>query len=127
MKFFRNPCFLIGIAVILAGVGLIVTSLLLFRDSPKEISRAELEQLIANKGLIDGRVAPTPYTGVYQVEGKRKVGTGIRKAGTQTERIFISTHLDEAQIKSLLEPTSTKMEMPGQSMRGQWISIISTL
>jgi cell division protease FtsH len=127
MKFFRNPYFLIGIAVILAGIGLIVTSLLQFRDSPKEISRAELEQLIANKGLIDGRVAPTPYPGVYQVEGKRKVGTGIRKAGTQTERIFISTHLDEAQIKSLLEPTSTKMEMPGQSMRGQWISIISTL
>src|SRR5438094_669110 len=82
---------------------------------------------ISFKGLIDGRVTPTNYSGVYRVEGKRKVGTGLRKAGTRTERVFISTHLDEAHIKSLLDATGTKIEMPDHSMRGQWVSVISTL
>src|SRR6185295_12693454 len=102
MNFLRNRRFLIGSSLIVAGLALIVTGWLLLRESPKEINRAALEQLIACKGLIDGRVTPTPYPGVYLVEGARKVGTGLRKAGTRTERIFISTHLDETQVKSLL-------------------------
>src|ERR1051325_2354372 len=120
MKFLRNRLFLIGSALVLAGVALIVTGFVLFHESPKELARAELEQLIASKALIDGRVTPTLYPGIYQVEGKRI-------AGNKIQRVFISTHLDEAQVKSLLEPNGTKIEMPGQSMRGQWLSILSTL
>jgi cell division protease FtsH len=120
MKFLRNRFFLIGSALVIAGVALIVTSVVLFRDPAKEITRTELEQLIANKGLISGRVTPTPFTGVYEIEGKRKLGD-------KTQRVFISTHVDEAQVKSLLAQPDTKLELPGQSMRGQWISIISTV
>jgi len=119
MKYLRN-------LYVLAGIGLVVLSLLttsavlLFRNPPKEITRAELEQLIDSKGLIQGRVTPTPYPGIYEIEGKRKIGSKI-------ERIFVNTHVDEAQVKSLLAQTGTKIEMPGQSMRGQWIGLISTL
>src|SRR5262245_54873443 len=116
MKFLRNRYFLIGSGLIVAGVALIIVALLLFRSPPKEITRPELEQLIASKGLLDGRVTPTPYAGVYEIEGKRKVGTGLRKVGTRTQRIFISTHLDDTQVKSLLAQTGAKMEMPGQSL-----------
>src|SRR5436190_21056994 len=105
MKFLRNPYFLIGSALVLAGVAAIITGFLLFREPPKEMTRAELEQLIAGKALIDGRVTPTPYAGIYEIEGKRKLGP-------KTQRVFISTHLDEAQVKSLLEAAGTKIEMP---------------
>src|SRR4051794_40774538 len=119
MKYFRNPYVLSGVGLIIVGIA-VICSVLFFRHPPKEISRSELEQIIATKTLVDGRLTPTPYTGVYELEGKRQVGQ-------QTQRIFISTHLDEGQVKGLLAQTGAKLEIPGQSVRGQWLSIVSTL
>jgi len=119
MKYFRNFYVLGGIGLIVAGL-ITMSAALLLRNPPKEIARAELEQLIESKGLIQGRITPTPYPGIYAIEGKRKIGNKI-------ERIFINTHVDEAQVKSLLAQIGTKIEMPGQSMRGQWVSIVSTV
>ncbi len=119
MKYLRNGYVLAGIGLIFVGF-LAMGAALWFRNPPKEITRAQLEELIASNGLIRGRVTPTPYTGIYEIEGKRKIGE-------KTGRIFISTHVDETQLKSLLAQADAKLEMPGQSMRGQWINIVSTV
>ena len=119
MKYLRNGYVLAGIGLIFVGF-LAMGAALWFRNPPKEITRAQLEELIASNGLIRGRVTPTPYTGIYEIEGKRKIGG-------KTGRIFISTHVDETQLKSLLAQADAKLEMPGQSMRGQWINIVSTV
>ena len=108
MKFLRNRYFLIGSGLIVAGVALIIGGVLLFRSPPKEITRPELEQLIASKGLIDGRVTPTPYAAVYEIEGKRGVGTGMRKVGTRTEYARRTTTQNRERasrrMRSLLMP-----------------------
>ena len=119
MKYFRNLYLVVGIGLIVGGVTAIVLALAL-RNPATEIKPIELEGLLATKGLSDARVTPTPYAGIYEVEGSRKVGK-------KTVHIFIRTHLDEAQVKTILGDAEAKVEMPGQSMRGQWISILSTL
>ena len=119
MKYFRNLYVIGGIGLIVAGIAIICCTIY-FHKPTKEISRSELEQIIASKTLVDARITPTPYTAVYEVEGKRQVGK-------ETQRVFISTHLDESQVKALLAQSGAKLEMPGQSLRGQWVSIVSTL
>jgi cell division protease FtsH len=127
MKYFKNLKLVIGGALlILVGAGSIGYGLS-HKTPSREINRAELEQLMEAKAIAEGRVTPTPYPGIYNVEGTHKVGRGIHKAGQKTEKVYITTHLDEAQVKALLAQSSTKVEMPGQGMRGQWVNIVSTL
>jgi cell division protease FtsH len=64
--------------------------------------------------------SPTPYAGIYHVEG-------TRKAAGKSERVFVTTHLDETQVKSLFEQSGLKVDLPGQGLRGQWVSALSTL
>src|SRR4051794_13721317 len=118
MKRFRNPKRIAGLILVVLGIALITAY---FCHAPAhEITRAELNSLIENKQIRDGRVLPTPYAGIYHVEG-------ARPAGAQTEHFFVTTHLDDAQIKALLEQSGVKVEMPGEGFRGQWINIVSTL
>ena len=120
MKYFKNPKLaLIGVAVILLSTATIITACLL-HSSVKEISRGELDGLLEAKGISDGQIIPTPYAGIYRVEG-------IRKAGAKKQKFFVTTHLDEAQVKTLFGQSGIKVQMPGQGMRGQWVNIVCTL
>jgi cell division protease FtsH len=120
MKFFKNLSFVIpGVLLILVGAGAISYGLTK-RTPSREINRVELDQLMQGNAIADGRVTPTPYPGIYYLEG-------THKAGKQTEKVYITTHLEEAQVQSLLSQNSIKIEMPGQGMRGQWVNIVSTL
>src|SRR4051794_2297774 len=124
MKYFKNLKLVIpGALLILAGTGSIGYGLS-HRTPSREINRVELDQLIEAKAIANGRVTPTPYPGIYNVEGTHNVGKGIHKAGQRTEKIYISTHLDEAQIKALLAQNTTKVEMPGQGIKGEWVKIV---
>lgn len=109
--------------VIAVVIGIIVCGFFLirsFRSPSHEISRTELSQLIHSKGLMDGKVTPTPYTGIYLVEAQRMVGG-------KAERIYIITHLDEAQIKDLFELNGIKVNVPGQGGREAWVNILSAV
>lgn len=120
MKHFKNLNLVIGGALlILVSAGSIVLSLS-HRSPSREINRVELEQLIESKTLADGRILPTPYAGIYYIEGSHKVGQ-------KSEKVYITTHLEEGQVKTLLAANTAKVEMPGQGMRGQWVNIVSTL
>jgi cell division protease FtsH len=118
MKYLKNPWIIAGVSLII--IGLTVIGFFVFRTPSHEITRAELEQLIETKAVIEGQVMPTPYAGIYRVEGARKVNSKL-------EHFFVVTHLDEGQLKALFELTAVKIDMPGVGMRGQWVNIFSTV
>src|ERR1051326_7290714 len=127
MKYFKNLYLVAGGALlVLVGAGSIGYGLS-HRTPSREINRVELEQLMEAKAIADGRVTPTPYPGIYYLEGIHNVGRGIHKAGEKIEKVYITTHLEEAQVKALLAQNTTKVEMPGQGTRAQWVNIVSTL
>src|ERR1051325_5801363 len=99
MKFFKNVKFVAGCALI--ALGSVLIALWVFRTPAHEINRAELEQMLQSQGLLHGHVSPTPYAGIYHVEG-------TRKSGAKQERVFITTHLDGAQIKKLCDQTRSE-------------------
>jgi cell division protease FtsH len=118
MKLTRKLKMATGISLMLLGI--ILIALWFMRVPSREMSRAELEHLIQANTLGEGRVTPTSYAGMYYVET-------LHKEAGKTEKLFITTHLDEAQLKSLFAQPGLKVDMPGSGARGQWINIISTL
>ena len=104
---------------------LLVSSTLLsvhfLRTPTREITNAELSQMIQEGKTGKGEVQPAPmYSSIYHVEGKRQV------AG-RAEKYSVTTHLDDAQLKALLAQPNMKLDMPTSGMRGQWVTIVSTL
>ena len=101
-------------------LGLTVILLWAFRAPSREIARAEMEQLIQSGGLSETRLTPTPYAGIYHVEG-------TRQNGGRPENVFLTTHLDEADVKAFFEQRGLKVELPGQGFRGQWVNVVGSL
>src|SRR5208337_3818970 len=118
MKFTRNRKWaaLIGLLVVA-----LVLRLMLFSRSPqRELNRAEFEHLLQTHGLADGRAVPTPFAGIYHVEG-------TRQSKSKTEKVFITTHLDEAQVKALFEQAGLKVDVPGEGWHGQAVNACASL
>src|SRR5215831_5753511 len=115
----KNSKFIAGIVMIVLGLGLIAGGVFL-RPQPHEITRAQLGDLIQQQQIIKGTATPTAYAGIYRVEGTRKIDKG-------TQQFFVTTHLDEAELKNLFAQNAIKIDMPGQGFRGQWISLLSTV
>jgi cell division protease FtsH len=86
----------------------------------REVTGAELDGWLAAKSVSAVQVTPTFFTAVYTVEGKHSMGD-------RSERFTATTHLDEAQLKSLLAENGAKLNLPGQSLRAQWLNVVSTL
>jgi len=101
-------------------VGLVLVSAWIRHVPAVEITMPQLQALIDSAGLIDGQVTPTPYTGIYRVEGRRKTDSRL-------EKVYITTHLDETQVKTLFAQKNIKVDMPGSGIRGQWVNIVSTV
>jgi ATP-dependent Zn protease len=118
MKFLKYIKLVAGCALIVTGLTLL--GIWYFRTPSREITRAELDQFVQAKTLTDGRVRPTPYAGIYHLEGKHKLSG-------KSERVFVTTHLDEAQTKALFDQSWAKVEIPDQGSRGQWVMILSNL
>ncbi|MEY2428286.1 MAG: ATP-dependent metalloprotease [Verrucomicrobiota bacterium] len=118
MKISKSAKLVFGIGSFLIAVSLVLIFLL--RSPSHEITQAELDQLIQAKGITHGQIIPTPYAGIYHVEGSRTTSGEL-------QNFSITTHLDEAQIASLFAQAGIKVQMPGEGMRGQWVSIISTM
>jgi hypothetical protein len=115
---FRNPKFLILAGLSLLGIGLL--SIYLFRPSTKELTPEEWEQVREARTLTQGRVQPTAYAGIFDI-------TGERMGGAHPQRVHITTHLDEAQLKAICAQPGMRVGLPGQGLHAQWINIISTL
>jgi cell division protease FtsH len=118
MRYFKNVKVVVGISLILAGLTMIAAWF--FHVPAREISRGEFEELLATKNLFEPVVAPSPYGGIYHVQGRHKVANKF-------EKVYITTHLDEAEIKRLFDQRGLKVDLPGEGLRGQWVSILSTV
>lgn len=117
MKRLKNLKLIIGLSLLVLGGGLFAAY---FLHTPShEISRAELSELIAQKQITDGHAYPSSFNGIYHVEGTRTVNG-------KAEKFYVTTHLDDTEAKTLFAQNGIKIEMPG-GMRGQWVSVISTL
>jgi cell division protease FtsH len=82
--------------------------------------RAELAQFLDAKSLFEPVATPSPYAGIYRVEGQHKFGNKL-------EKVYLTTHLEEAEVKRLFDQRGLKVYLPGQGIRGQWVSIFSTV
>jgi len=118
MKFLRNAKLATGSVLIVTG--LIFLGIWCFRTPSREMTRTELDQLVQANALTDGRVMPTPYAGIYYVEGKHKLPG-------KSEKVFVTTHLDDAQIKALSNQSWAKVATPDQGVRGQWVNVLTNL
>ncbi len=117
MKYLKNTKVVAGIGLIFLGVSLLLTSV--FRVPSREITFPEFERLLGQKSLQRIEVIPTPYAGIYHIEA--------RHPGKHKENVYVTTHLGEAQAQQLLAQAGVKIEIPGMSLRGQWVNIVSTL
>jgi cell division protease FtsH len=117
-KSLQHPKLIVVLGLILIGICLLVTRG--FQTSAKEITYAEFDQLMQAKKMSGTRVEPTPYPGIYRIEGTYEGRAGKR-------RYFITTRLDEGQVKTLFTTSGTKVILSGQEARGQMVNIISTL
>lgn len=115
-KHFKNARFLTGVGLVV--VGLTMIAVWAFRTPTREITRAELADYTAKSQLVEAKVLPTAYTGIYKVEATRQGDAG-------KEAVYITTHLESQQVKELLDQKA-KVAIPGQT-KAQWISIGSTM
>ena len=118
MKRLKNWKVVAGISLVL--IGLIALTVGILHTPEHEISRVELDTLIQSKGISHGRIIPTPYAGIYHIEG-------TRKAAGKEDKFYINTHLGEAEFKAVIDQSAVKTEIPGLGMTGQWVNILSAV
>jgi cell division protease FtsH len=119
MKLSKQARFLVGILLLAVGVAL----LLRYRwsEPSHEINRARLAELMEKKLILSASLAPTTYPGVYFLDG-------TWKADGKPAKFSITTHLEEAQVKALLDSPDGKMDVPGRGgIKGQEANLISVL
>src|SRR3954470_22696462 len=92
MKRLKKFKLIIALSLIALGGSLIAAYFL--KTPSHEITRAELSQLIQQKQITSGHAIPSPYNGIYLVEGTRTVKG-------KTENFYVTTHLDDAEVKTL--------------------------
>lgn len=116
MKFLKKRWLLTGSILVVA----VLVTFCLLPASSREISRDDLNRYLASHSLSAGRATPTPYVGIYRVDGT------VTEKGV-AKKVFITTHLSEDQVKSLFENSEVKVEIPGSGIRGQWVNVVSSL
>src|ERR1051325_7401288 len=72
---------------------------------PDEINRARLDQLLKEKSIVSATVTPTLYPGIYTVEG-------AWNSASKPAKFTITTHLEEAQVKALLDGVDANVDVP---------------
>lgn len=95
--------YFVVIGLLAVGIGSIAYS---FKFKKPETTHSELAQWISENTITEAKVTPTPYTGIYSVEGTRKVSG-------KAETFNITTHLEPDEAKALFAKNSVKVEIPG--------------
>ena len=117
MKFLRNRKLVASVVLILTGIVCLLVWVL--RVPSRELTRAEFEQLLQQQSSSGWQVTPTPYAGIYEIELKSKTGK-------RAQRLFLTTHVDEAQLGKLFQQ-GVQIHLPGQGAKIQLVNIISSL
>src|SRR5215471_5277554 len=107
MSLIKNFKLLLGIGLVLLGVVLIGAWFL--RAPTREISRAEMDQLLNARALHSVRLTPTPFAGIYHIQARHPLGR-------HAEKVVLTTHFDEEQVKRLLDLNGGKIDLPDQEL-----------
>ncbi len=120
MKISKKVALILGLVVaVVLGLGLVIRYR--WHQPSDEINRARLNQFIQDKSIVSATVIPTPYAGIYTIEGSWKSNGKAGKFST-------TTHLEEAQVKALLDSSEAKVDVPGRGgNKGQWANIVCSL
>jgi cell division protease FtsH len=118
MTYFKNGKVVIGVGLIIGGIIMMLTWF--FHRPAREIGRPEFEALLNTNALSHPVVTPSAYGGIFHVQAQHSLGK-------RTENVYLTTHLDEPAIKRLFDQRGLKVDLPGEGLRGQWISILSTV
>ena len=119
MKKPKKIALVLGLIVVAAGLALLIRYR--WRQPSDEINRARLIQFMGEKSILNATVTPTLYAGIYTVEGSGK-------AGGKSVKFTITTHLEEAQVKTLLDSADARVDVPGHGgNKGQWANIVCSL
>jgi hypothetical protein len=92
MRYLRNTKLVVGAALVICGITLILAWS--FHLPAREITRGEFDSFWRQKFLRTRRYS-SPYAGIYHVEGRHKIGGKL-------EKVYITTHLDESEVKKLI-------------------------
>ena len=96
----------LGVVVIAVGLALLIRYR--WSQPADEINRARFNGLLQEHQIISATVSPTPYPGIYSVEGAWKADG---KAG----KFSITTHLEESQVQAILDGAEAKIDVPGRA------------
>ena len=114
MKKTKRLYWIVGIVVVV--IALSVGARYGLRTAQREITRSQLEPLLARSLIVSGTLTPTPYAGIYRIEGKARVGNAVNG-------FSLTTHLEPDELKRLLAQPGVNMEVPGAGTDGQWIGL----
>jgi cell division protease FtsH len=121
MKKSRRFRYFLAVTLAAAAVATIATICYLYlRPASSEISRSQFEQLTHAKLIHDAKILPTPYPGIYRVEG-------ASESAGKTKSFSITTPLDAGQLKALVAEPKVVVQMPGGGLKDQWLNILSSL
>lgn len=118
MRYLTNRKVVAGLILVLCGISLILVWC--FHVPAREITRAELQQCLQAGSLVSPVVTPSPYPGIYHLSGRHQ-------QGNKSERVYLTTHLDEAEAARFFNQNGLKVDLPGEGLRSQWVSIFSTI
>jgi cell division protease FtsH len=120
MKISKQVKWILASALFVAGLILFIVFNL---QSPSdEITPRQLTFFIQKKLITKATVTPTPYAGIYTIEGH-----AIAK-GNAGHEFTISTVLENQALEKLLALNGVKLEGMGHTaVRGQWLNILPAL
>ncbi len=91
-----------------------------YRLPSREMNHQKFGQLLQQKLIHDGKVAPTAYAGIYRIDGHWK-SAGKLVAFT------VTTRLDEEQLKNLLSQPDVAIEVPGMGAQGELLNLVTPI
>src|SRR5436190_16394584 len=111
----------LALGVILLAVGLALLIRYRWHQPSDEINHTRLAQLIEDKQIVSATIIPMAYPGIYSVEG-------TWAAAGKRAKFSITTHLNKAQVRSLLDGAEAKLDIPGRGAnKGQWANVVCSL
>src|SRR5437867_12670064 len=106
MKLSKQIALALGVILLAVGLGLVIHYR--WRQPSDQINRARLNHLIEDKQIASAAVTPTPYPGIFSVEG-------AWKAGGKGGKFSIITRLEDEQVRRLLDTADAKLDEIGRA------------
>ena len=116
MKSRRFRYFLLATAIMVVTLASVTAHY--FRIPSREMTRQQFGQLLQEKLIHDGKVKPTPYAGIYRIDGRWK-------SASELQPFSITTRLDEEQVKNLLAQPDVTIEVPGMGLQAELMNFVT--